>query len=360
MGQCILMRNSSGNSGVPEPVTSFTAIGREKSILLKWTLPENKDNYAGATIVYNTTAMPTSVTDGTAVNVDATATTATISGLAVNTTYYFRIFPFGPTGKYNESLTGSFDSGKTAPTKKTSFSFKEVITSSVTKSMASGWYRVICVGKSGDGGDGGDCTSTSSSCGGGGGGGGGGTGGIAVSVVYIDAKEWVKLTVTASLTSFSASGNALTASAGKSGGNGKDSASRTSAAGGTAGTAGNASGGNLHNQTGAAGKAGAESGSGSDNGYGGLGAAGGQFKTITNTYYSKYLASYDTDDYRGTCYGDTADELSATDFPDLMSTGTPKLYGGGCGGGGAYGWLASLTYGGNGSNGSPACIIIES
>lgn len=79
----------------------------------------------------------------------------------------------------------------------------------------SNWYRIIAIGKSGNGGSGANCSSYVNSSGGWGA--GGNAGGIAASTLYLEKDNQFPITVNASATSF---GSDISATAGGNGGNG--------------------------------------------------------------------------------------------------------------------------------------------
>ena len=244
------------------------------------------------------------------------------------------------------------------------------------------WYKVYCVGKSGDGGKGGDgdYQSTGYMCGGGGA--GGNSGGVSVSTIYLKAGTSVPVTVTTATTSFS---SYLSATAGGNGGVGAKGYMSGGAAGGVASTTvGQGYGGSISNSTGLKGGNGGKGGSYNENSSGDVTmlvkptaatGAGGNSPGYNHTEvkYSSYPgpggsgnnlqgagAYYTFVDKKG---GDNNRGTSNNGEPGWSSpqslTSPPVLYGSGGGGAGSQGRGYGYTTGHAGGIGTPGCIIIE-
>ena len=397
MGQCILTRRGGSGGGRLPRVTNFQAKGREKSALLTWDLPENLENYGGATIVYNTTKTPINILDGTAVNVEKEASEHTVSGLAVNTAYFFRIFPFTPTGKYNEDLAGAFDDTRTATAMPavSSFKFHKLFTGNGTFTPSKdGWYRIHAIGKSGDGGKGGggaSGTGSSQNWPSGGAGAGGNAGGYAISKLWLTVKDTIPVTVS----STSSFGSYLSATKGGDGGNGgsggfgnTNMAQLRGVAGKPSSIVGSGVGGNEKNAAGAAGGQGygkatstedaeldAANGGNSGGDRGGTSSKGNEVLNWGSggggggrLYADKYTGSMGSGKGAGGHSGNVfptsaySPTSGTSAFRTTGSDGSPVFYGGG-GGGGAGGGKdnsnSAQSSGGSGGYGSSGGVIIE-
>lgn len=291
---------------------------------------------------------------------------------------YARQFTYNNSHTYNTTYVGAvastdpnFTDGSEPPEPEytdDSYSFLEMITQTTTwKPQSNGWYRIFCVGKSGDGING-SSFSTSS----GGGGAGGGSAGIAIGTYYFTTTSSVEITINTSLTSF---GEYMTATAGANGsGSGRQT---TDAAGGVGGTA---NGGNKENLSGFTGGLGGrgyrgvsdtssrDGGPGENNG-----ALGGTRADGKNSQCGgggggarlpdcKYVASTLTMYKGGKGAGGTGVNYTGTGDGSLYpTTNPPTLYGGGCGGGGGRRGNSNIDpiSSGLGSPGTPGCIIIE-
>ena len=230
---------------------------------------------------------------------------------------------------------------------------------------ADGWYRILLFGQCGSGGYGQNIGSNGL---GGGGGAGGGSGGYACSAYKLEKGAVIEITCNTSLVSF---GDEMSVTGGTNGGT--NSLPSASANGGTGGIA---TGGIIANLNGAdGGKSGntaAINGTmgGNDGAPGGNGTTrsgqdvstqyatggGGGAALARHESNEKYLG--DIKSCKGGNGGYGLAGSRATVYPDPFATGTPVLYGGGCG----HGAFFNPPGEGNGfaSNpGSPACVIIE-
>lgn len=227
-----------------------------------------------------------------------------------------------------------------------------------------GWYRVECFGQSKNGGNGGDGGLTSAGIAyGGDGGDGGSSGGYSCS--YLRLKEGVRIPITVN-TSISSFGDFLSATTINGvGGTEMNAPCTEGGKGGEGGT-------NFFDNSPMYGKPGLQ---GENNGAkggrivqgnsdnrklcgGGSGGGGGRYSGG-----SEFISSNMSSFYAGTSgSGIGINPTSPTEYPSIMATGIPILYGGGSGGGGgAYsrGTGGGFTLGANGSKGTPACLIIS-
>ena len=223
-----------------------------------------------------------------------------------------------------------------------------------------GWYRVWCVGKSGDGGN----VSGRS------GNGGGGSGGIAQSILFFKKGTHVPIVIDRTKSAF---GDYMTATAG------------TDGSAPTAGVGGVATGGNISNENGFSGGTGGRSetknssstpgGNGANGGmkggtggttpfsnrYGGGGGAGG---ARLPAEHCPYVSPPYTNQYTAGSAGRCGEEscsngASSTLYPALSPDPSMLLFGGGGGRGGNTSISKHTGSGGAYSVGTPGIIIIE-
>lgn len=90
--------------GVPEPVSELAETHSGSSITLTWKNPTSDEFYDHTVVVYKTDAFPTSIDDGTQ-GYSGTDETATLSGLALGSTYYIAVFTVSADGLYGEPQT---------------------------------------------------------------------------------------------------------------------------------------------------------------------------------------------------------------------------------------------------------------
>lgn len=91
-------------TGVPDPVTELAEQHSGSSITLTWKNPTSDELYDHTVVVYKTDAFPTSIDDGTQ-GYSGTDETATLSGLALGSTYYIAVFTISAYGLYGEPQT---------------------------------------------------------------------------------------------------------------------------------------------------------------------------------------------------------------------------------------------------------------
>lgn len=232
------------------------------------------------------------------------------------------------------------------------------LTSSTFIVPQSGWYRVFCIGKSGDGGAGYQNNA---------GLGGGGSGGVAVSTLLLSSGTAVSAIIEGGVASFQdAISNPGSDGNGQSGGNG-----------------GSARGGNVYNFQGFRGGNGGPPTSNSRNGwigedgpnggmaggYGGRsmnetqipGSGGGGGARLPGGEICPYISPTYTSQYRaaqgGYGAGYTNVGQDSASYPPPILNQNLMLFGGG-GGAGGHGYF-NTSYPGKASLGSPAAIIIE-
>lgn len=88
----------------PNPITNFIATKGNAQIALSWTNPTNSD-FAGVKILRQTSAYPTSTSDGIVVY-NGIGTTYTDTSLDNDTAYYYRAFTYDTSNNYNDTETG--------------------------------------------------------------------------------------------------------------------------------------------------------------------------------------------------------------------------------------------------------------
>ena len=91
-------------TGVPDPVTELAETHSGSSITLTWKNPTSDELYDHTVVVYKTDAFPTAIDDGTQ-GYSGTDETATLSGLALGSTYYIAVFTVSAYGLYGEPQT---------------------------------------------------------------------------------------------------------------------------------------------------------------------------------------------------------------------------------------------------------------
>lgn len=91
-------------TGVPAPVTELAEQHSGSSITLTWKNPTSDEFYDHTVVVYKTDAFPTTIDDGTQ-GYTGTDETATLSGLALGSTYYIAVFTVSAYGLYGEPQT---------------------------------------------------------------------------------------------------------------------------------------------------------------------------------------------------------------------------------------------------------------
>lgn len=257
-----------------------------------------------------------------------------------------------------------------------SWMFFQLITDSRTWAVPTdAWYKIYCVGRSGNGGNGltgypeEDRNRGSR---GGGGGGGGGSGGVSIYTVFLKEGTAIPVTVNGSVTSFESRMSAT------AGGNGGVGTTGVSLQGGSPGVPGQAFGGNVANSTGLCGGVGGKGGVEDNhtpwylNGQPGESVGGNTGGTATGNYVHdgggggsgnnlQSLGGYFvfTNKYGGNG-GTTQTGILTThpwSAPQSMSS-PPILYGSG-GGGGGGGLGTGVQPPTPGGMGTPGCIIIE-
>ena len=374
-------------SDVPDVVSEFRIVPKLGTATLTWKNPAN-NSYDKTVIVQKIGSIPSSISDGTEVYSGA-ETTVTVEKLQDKIAYFWRAFSVGKNNKYKKDAPSVTYTPRLVPD---AYEFLTCLTQNIEWTPPEdGFYRITCIGKSGDGATGGtgrweqgtggdhygDWLSTDY---GGAGGIGGGTGGIARSVLDLRASEKIHCTISTSISSFG---------------------SHLSATAAVWNTPGEGKGGNDFNTTGESGGSGGRGGyhkslngypSGSNTTYptngengGGNGARGGQayrpenyageggggggggatYKLppdiayddpLVTTYIVQSLANH----YGGNGgSGRNGSPTAASSYPAFNPL-SPVWYGGGSGGGGASAGNSSTTRpGAAGSLGSPGGILIE-
>ena len=373
-------------SDVPDVVSEFRIVPKLGTATLTWKNPAN-NSYDKTVIVQKIGSIPSSISDGTEVYSGA-ETTVTVEKLQDKIAYFWRAFSVGKNNKYKKDAPSVTYTPRLVPD---AYEFLACLTQNTEWTPPEdGFYRITCIGKSGDGatggtgrweqGTGGDsygdwiCTYY-----GGAGGNGGGSGGISRSVLDLRASEKIHCTVSSSISSFG---------------------SHLSATAAVWNTPGEGKGGNNFNTIGNNGGSGGTGGwDKALNGYpstsnqrlpksgsrgGGNGANGGQARTAGENYPAEGGggggASYNLppdiayDDPLVTTYivqslanysgghggdGRNGSPTAASSYP-AFNPFSPVWYGGGSGGGGASAGNSSTTRpGAAGSPGSPGGILIE-
>lgn len=229
------------------------------------------------------------------------------------------------------------------------WTFLQAYTSNGTfTSTENQWYRVFCIGKSGDGGKSYDDSSNKTSYEGCPAGAGGNSGGISVSALYIKKGESISVTITDSISSF---GNYLSAESGAIGGD----ATRQSA-GASNTKLSNSYGGNIINATGKVGMNGENRGEAYNGGNGGNGAL-----YYMSTPLDRYSATQAEINTVNACKGGTKGGADlyrkGTDGGSYIIWSAPNIKITGAGGGGGGGGPRAL--GSLGGTGMPGVVIIE-
>ena len=375
-------------SDVPDVVSEFRIVPKLGTATLTWKNPAN-NSYDKTVIVQKIGSIPSSISDGTEVYSGA-ETTVTVEKLQDKIAYFWRAFSVGKNNKYKKDAPSVTYTPRLVPD---AYEFLACLTQNTEWTPPEdGFYRITCIGKSGDGatggtgrweqGTGGDsygdwiCTYY-----GGAGGNGGGSGGISRSVLDLRASEKIHCTVSSSISSF---GSHLSATAavwntpgeGK-GGNNFNTIGNNGGSGGTGGwdkalngypstsnrrlpKSGSRGGGNGANggQARTAGEIYPAEG-------GGGGGGGASYNLppdiayddpLVTTYIVQSLANY-SGGYGGD--GRNGSPTAASSYPAFNPL-SPVWYGGGSGGGGASAGNSSTTRpGAAGSLGSPGGILIE-
>ena len=373
-------------SDVPDVVSEFRIVPKLGTATLTWKNPAN-NSYDKTVIVQKIGSIPSSISDGTEVYSGAEMT-VTVEKLQDKIAYFWRAFSVGKNNKYKKDAPSVTYTPRLVPD---AYEFLACLTQN-TEWMPpeDGFYRITCIGKSGDGATGyrGSYTSrpvrptvTHSTMSGGYGGSGGAAGGMARSVLELRTSTSVHCTVTTSITSF---GDYLSATAGvwntPGAGTGGTDFVTTGNEGGQGGC-----GGRFEGETGTAGSKSYPARGNDGKGNGGQGGAarvsssnfdinnvGGGGGGGGGTYVLPYNISYDDPlyttyiardlrSYRG---GDGSDGRlvgSGSHYPEF-SANNPIWYGGGNGGGGGSAASSQIWDGfnpGYGSPGSPGGILIE-
>lgn len=374
-------------SDVPNVVSEFRIVPKLGTATLTWKNPAN-NSYDKTVIVQKIGSIPSSISDGTEVYSGA-ETTVTVEKLQDKIAYFWRAFSVGKNNKYKKDAPSVTYTPRLVPD---AYEFLACLTQNTewTPPEEDGFYRITCIGKSGDGATGyrGSYTSrpvrptvTHSTMSGGYGGSGGAAGGMARSVLELRTSTSVHCTVTTSITSF---GDYLSATAGiwntpGAGTGGTDFVTTGNEGGqggrggrheGETGTAGSKSypaRGNDGKGNGGQGGAARVSSSNFDinNGGGGGGGGGGTYALPSNISYDDPLyTTYIVRDLRSYRGGDGSDGRyvgSGSRYPEF-SASNPVWYGGGNGGGGGSAGSYQSWDGfnpGYGSPGSPGGILIE-
>ena len=376
-------------SDVPDVVSEFRIVPKLGTATLTWKNPAN-NSYDKTVIVQKIGSIPSSISDGTEVYSGA-ETTVTVEKLQDKIAYFWRAFSVGKNNKYKKDAPSVTYTPRLVPD---AYEFLTCLTQNTEWTPPEdGFYRITCIGKSGDGatggtgrweqGTGGDsygdwiCTYY-----GGAGGNGGGSGGISRSLLDLKSNEKVHCTVSNSISSFGShlsataavwstpgegrGGNDFNTSGSKGGAGGRGGyhkalngypadSNATYATNGEDGGGNGAKGGYAYNPQNYAGRTG---------GGGGGGASYNLPQDIAyddpliTTYIMQSLANY-----RG---GSGATAINqkptyASSYPSF-SPETPVWYGGGSGGGGGNAGANESTPsypGAGGSYGSPGGILIE-
>lgn len=375
-------------SDVPNVVSEFRIVPKLGTATLTWKNPAN-NSYDKTVIVQKIGSIPSSISDGTEVYSGA-ETTVTVEKLQDKIAYFWRAFSVGKNNKYKKDAPSVTYTPRLVPD---AYEFLACLTQNTEWTPPEdGFYRITCIGKSGDGatggtgrweqGTGGDsygdwiCTYY-----GGAGGNGGGSGGISRSVLDLRASEKIHCTVSSSISSF---GSHLSATAavwntpgeGK-GGNNFNTIGNNGGSGGTGGwdkalngypstsnrrlpKSGSRGGGN-----GANGGQARTAGENYPAEGGGGGGGGASYNLppdiayddpLVTTYIVQSLANY-SGGHGGD--GRNGSPTAASSYPAFNPL-SPVWYGGGSGGGGASAGNSSTTRpGAAGSLGSPGGILIE-
>ena len=375
-------------SDVPDVVSEFRIVPKLGTATLTWKNPAN-NSYDKTVIVQKIGSIPSSISDGTEVYSGA-ETTVTVEKLQDKIAYFWRAFSVGKNNKYKKDAPSVTYTPRLVPD---AYEFLACLTQNTEWTPPEdGFYRITCIGKSGDGatggtgrweqGTGGDsygdwiCTYY-----GGAGGNGGGSGGISRSVLDLRASEKIHCTVSSSISSF---GSHLSATAavwntpgeGK-GGNNFNTIGNNGGSGGTGGwdkalngypstsnrrlpKSGSRGGGN-----GANGGQARTAGENYPAEGGGGGGGGASYNLppdiayddpLVTTYIVQSLANY-SGGHGGD--GRNGSPTAASSYPAFNPL-SPVWYGGGSGGGGASAGNSSTTRpGAAGSLGSPGGILIE-
>lgn len=375
-------------SDVPDVVSEFRIVPKLGTATLTWKNPAN-NSYDKTVIVQKIGSIPSSISDGTEVYSGA-ETTVTVEKLQDKIAYFWRAFSVGKNNKYKKDAPSVTYTPRLVPD---GYEFLACLTQNTEWTPPEdGFYRITCIGKSGDGatggtgrweqGTGGDsygdwiCTYY-----GGAGGNGGGSGGISRSVLDLRASEKIHCTVSSSISSF---GSHLSATAavwntpgeGK-GGNNFNTIGNNGGSGGTGGwdkalngypstsnrrlpKSGSRGGGN-----GANGGQARTAGENYPAEGGGGGGGGASYNLppdiayddpLVTTYIVQSLANY-SGGHGGD--GRNGSPTAASSYPAFNPL-SPVWYGGGSGGGGASAGNSSTTRpGAAGSPGSPGGILIE-
>lgn len=373
-------------SDVPDVVSEFRIVPKLGTATLTWKNPAN-NSYDKTVIVQKIGSIPSSISDGTEVYSGA-ETTVTVEKLQDKIAYFWRAFSVGKNNKYKKDAPSVTYTPRLVPD---GYEFLACLTQNTEWTPPEdGFYRITCIGKSGDGATGyrGSYTSrpvrptvTHSTMSGGYGGSGGAAGGMARSVLELRTSTSVHCTVTTSITSF---GDYLSATAGirntpGAGTGGTDFVTTGNEGGqggrggrheGETGTAGSKSypaRGNDGKGNGGQGGAARVSSSNFDinNVGGGGGGGGGTYALPSNISYDDPLyTTYIVRDLRSYRGGDGSDGRyvgSGSRYPEF-SASNPIWYGGGNGGGGGSAGSHQSWDGfnpGYGSPGSPGGILIE-
>lgn len=373
-------------SDVPNVVSEFRIVPKLGTATLTWKNPAN-NSYDKTVIVQKIGSIPSSISDGTEVYSGA-ETTVTVEKLQDKIAYFWRAFSVGKNNKYKKDAPSVTYTPRLVPD---AYEFLACLTQNTEWTPPEdGFYRITCIGKSGDGATGyrGSYTSrpvrptvTHSTMSGGYGGSGGAAGGMARSVLELRTSTSVHCTVTTSITSF---GDYLSATAGVwntpgAGTGGTDFVTTGNEGGqggrggrheGETGTAGSESypaRGNDGKGNGGQGGAARVSSSNFDinNVGGGGGGGGGTYALPSNISYDDPLyTTYIVRDLRSYRGGDGSDGRyvgSGSRYPEF-SASNPIWYGGGNGGGGGSAGSYQSWDGfnpGYGSPGSPGGILIE-
>ncbi len=375
-------------SDVPDVVSEFRIVPKLGTATLTWKNPAN-NSYDKTVIVQKIGSIPSSISDGTEVYSGA-ETTVTVEKLQDKVAYFWRAFSVGKNNKYKKDAPSVTYTPRLVPD---AYEFLTCLTQNTEWTPPEdGFYRITCIGKSGDGatggtgrweqGTGGDsygdwiCTYY-----GGAGGNGGCSGGISRSVLDLRASEKIHCTVSSSISSF---GSHLSATAavwntpgeGK-GGNNFNTIGNNGGSGGTGGwdkalngypstsnrrlpKSGSRGGGN-----GANGGQARTAGENYPAEGGGGGGGGASYNLppdiayddpLVTTYIVQSLANY-SGGHGGD--GRNGSPTAASSYPAFNPL-SPVWYGGGSGGGGASAGNSSTTRpGAAGSLGSPGGILIE-
>lgn len=370
-------------SDVPDVVSEFRIVPKLGTATLTWKNPAN-NSYDKTVIVQKIGSIPSSISDGTEVYSGA-ETTVTVEKLQDKIAYFWRAFSVGKNNKYKKDAPSVTYTPRLVPD---AYEFLTCLTQNTEWTPPEdGFYRITCIGKSGDGATGGtgrweqgtggdhygDWLGTSY---GGAGGNGGGSGGISRSLLDLKSNEKVHCTVSGSISSF---GSYLSATAavwstpgeGK-GGTDFNTAGESGGSGGRGGyhkaLNGYPSSDNTTYPTNGANGSGNGARGGQAYGVvegGGGGGGGASYKLppdiayddpLVTTYIVQSLANHHGGNGG---VGPSAGPTVASSYPAFNPL-SPVWYGGGSGGGGASAGNGSTTRpGASGSPGSPGGILIE-